>query len=386
MGPARGAAEAGESAHVASLAALELAGPARLRWLLSRGPAERTWSELATGRMPATDDAGGPPREVLAAWREEARAKPHMPAGMQRWLNALGIRVLTGDERPTSIRDDVDPSPVVFERGKELDSQVPRVAVVGTRKATSYGLRVAEQLGRILSDAGVAVVSGLALGIDGAAHRGAVAGATPAVAVIGSGHDRPCPSRNRELAARLAATGTEISEVPPGIGSAPWRYPVRNRIIAALAEVVVVVESASTGGSMSTVGEALTRDRAVMAVPGPIGRRASEGCHDLLRDGAEVCSGADDVLMVLGLRGAAPTSGERGDRREPDSVTVGRASLSAGTRSVAEMLVEGPMAMDAVMSRGGLDLATLSAAVSELERAGLVARRGGWLELTAQPS
>ncbi|MCP4434256.1 MAG: DNA-processing protein DprA [Actinomycetia bacterium] len=246
---------------------------------------------------------------------------------------------------------------------------------MGTRRASSYGLRVAGALGRELSAAGVIVVSGLALGIDGAAHRGALEGPGAALAVIGAGHDRPCPTRNRSLAAEVAARGLILSEVPPGVGSAPWRYPVRNRLIAAFARVVIVVESARRGGSMSTVAEALARDRAVMAVPGAVGRRSSEGCHDLLRDGAEVCTGADDVLGLLAMNQAGCGS--------PDSDGgVARPGLSGLERQVLEELAGDPLTVDSLVLRTGTSMGRIAGVLAGLEARGRIRSRSGWLERT----
>jgi len=351
VGPAPAAPVAREG-YIAALAALELVGPARLRWLRACGPPGEVWHRLVAGTLDPGDgpqppvDPAGRFDAALSRWSAQARGQAGLPERMASRLDRLGVEVDGGDSMPEVLGSDPDPPGAVFRRGRTLDGSVPRVAVVGTRRASGYGQRVAESLGRALSEAGVSVVSGLALGIDAAAHRGALQGPTPAVAVIGAGHDRPCPVRNRALAERLVETGSVLSEVPPGIASAPWRYPVRNRLIAALADVLVVVESAAAGGSMLTVAEALGRDRPVMAVPGPIDHRASVGCHDLLRDGAEICTGVSDVLTLLGLC--------RGGEQPPPPPAP---QLSAAAASVLAALAEGPMATDTVMALTGAGLA-----------------------------
>jgi DNA processing protein len=387
----------GEAGLVAALASLDGVGPARLSWLLARGTPSETWDRLARGAVPPP--VGPWPRvdaALLARWRQEVRASPDLPARMSARLSGLGARVLVGPAIPEHFDGDPEPPPALFVRGQLPPPDAPRVAIVGTRRASPYGLRIATALGRDLAAAGVGVVSGLALGIDAAAHAGAVEGPGVPVAVIGAGHDRPCPSRNRALGRRVAASGAVLGEVPPGVASAPWRYPARNRLIAALAHVVVVVESASAGGSMSTVAEALARDRSVMAVPGPLGRASSDGCHDLLRDGAEICTGAEDVLTLLGLAIARPTGDGPGAGPAGDAPGAGPAGDAPGAspaggagpvgdadpvqRAVLDALADGPLSADAVISRTGAGLAAVSTALGSLVAGGWVARRGGWVE------
>ena len=374
-----GGLPAGEAGLVAALASLDGVGPARLAWLLARGAPADTWDRVARGAL--RPPAGPGPRvdaAVLARWRQEVRARPDLPAQMSARLAGLGARVLVGRGIPEHFGGDPEPPPALFVRGELPPLDAPRVAIVGTRRASPYGLRIATSLGRDLAAEGVGVVSGLALGIDAAAHAGAVEGPGVPVAVVGAGHDRPCPSRNRALGRRVAASGAVVGEVPPGVASAPWRYPARNRLIAALAHVVVVVESASAGGSMSTVAEALARDRSVMAVPGPVGRASSDGCHDLLRDGAEICTGAQDVLALLGLSSAAVARHASGAGPVGGAEAVGDADPVQ--QAVLDALADGPLSADAVMSRTGTGLGEVSAALGSLVAGGWVARRGGWVE------
>jgi len=288
-------------AYVAALAALDEVGPARLRWLLSLGAPAEVWGRLRAGRLPSSPT-------VPAALGPRWAVADVDPA--QVWMRCLdlgvGVTCLGGPGYPAPLLGDPEPPVVLFHLGDPDVLARPRVAVVGTRRATPYGRQVARDLGHDLAAAGVCVVSGLALGIDGAAHRGAVTGGGGAAAVVGSGLDAPCPKANRELCAQVASGGVVFSEVPPGVAGAPWRFPVRNRVLAGLAQAVVVVESAGSGGSMHTVREALERDVPVLAVPGPVQSPVSAGPHELLTDGAALCAGAQDVLDLLGLGGGVP--------------------------------------------------------------------------------
>lgn len=288
-------------AYVAALAALDEVGPARLRWLLSLGAPAEVWERLRAGRLPGNQKV--PP--LLPQRWAVAEVEPE-----QVWARCVelgvGVACLGGPGYPAPLVDDPDPPVVLFHLGDPDVLARPRVAVVGTRRATPYGRQVARDLGHDLSAAGVCVVSGLALGIDAAAHRGAVAGGNGAAAVVGSGLDAPCPRANRTLCAQLTDGGVVLSEVPPGVAGAPWRFPVRNRVLAGLAQAVVVVESAGSGGSMHTVREALDRDVPVLGVPGPVQSPVSAGPHELVSDGATLCTGAQDVLDLLGLANGVP--------------------------------------------------------------------------------
>lgn len=401
-----------EGAYLAALASLERMGPARLRKVIAVGPPSRTWASFARGAAPGalgsqrepdrgdhhqdSPDAGSSiAAELLSAWIRAVGRDPGVPSRMQVRLERLGVRVCSGEDLGDRLAGDPSPPAVLFSRGSGLVPGRARVAVVGTRRASRYGLRVAHDLGRGLTASGVGVVSGLALGIDAAAHAGAMevlgpggraaggsGGERPApVAVIGAGHDRPCPSRNRALARSVVGHGCLLGEVPPGTPSAPWRYPVRNRLIAALADVVVVVESALGGGSMSTVAEALRRDRPVMAVPGQLGTPSSDGCHQLIRDGAHICTGVDDVVGMLGLLGASsapPVEAVGAD--SGDLPGASRVDLPPEDAILLDQLAEGPCDPGTLAARSGLGLPAVASALVRLEGAGLVIRSGGFVD------
>lgn len=384
-----------EAVAWACLAALGSIGPAWLRWFDSVGTAREVFDALRRGDskwFAARARENPAPSELdskLITWSREASCRDQ--AAMFELIQRHQIQVLFGTSIPARLQESLDPPAVLFatacQGGVEAETfppvSVPVVAVVGTRRATPYGLGFAEALGAGLSAAGVSVVSGLALGIDAAAHRGAIQGNGIPLAILGAGHHRPCPARNRAIAAEVRDRGVTWSEVPPGAESAAWRYPARNRLIAAVADVVVVVESAAAGGSMLTVAEALRRDVEVMAVPGPVNRSASAGCIELLRDGAHVCAGADDVLSLLGLvaPGEPPGGGgPAGDAQHTGTNHGPEESLSPDASKLLSELGDSPLAFDTAIERTGFDFGRLAAAAAELEQARLVRSVDGWIE------
>jgi DNA processing protein len=343
-------------AYLVALSCLDL-GAARLRSMVaSHGPAG-AWRRA------------GLDSEIAPAVRRHALGID--VAGLwQRHRDAgIGVSTSGGAAFPPSLRDDPEPPIVIFHRG-DLDAlSGPRVAIVGTRRCTRYGREVAAELGAGLSRAGVAVVSGLALGIDAAAHAGALHGGAPLIGVVGSGLDVVYPRRNDALWVDVAQRGVLLSEVPLGTAPHPWRFPARNRIIAALADVLVVVESHEQGGSLSTAAAAIRRDRPVLAVPGPIHSPASAGTNRLLADGcAPVCS-VDDVLVALGL---SPGRRRPSRERRPPPDPTGRVVLDA--------LGWQPSTLEQLALRTGLGLGPLSLALEALAGTGWVNARSGWYE------
>lgn len=213
----------------------------------------------------------------------------------------LGHRLIkkTSAEYPVGLGDLEDP-PSLFVEGKI--GEMPGVAVVGTRRCTRYGIDLAEAFGVAIARSGWTTVSGLARGIDAAAHRGCLRDGGHAVAVLGSGIDVCYPEENRPILDEiLAEGGAVVSEYPPGTPPDRWRFPARNRIIAAMSSAVVVVEAAKTGGALITARLAAEIGRPVFAVPGDVDRPASEGCNLLIRDGANPVLGASDLIEELSL-------------------------------------------------------------------------------------
>lgn len=366
-----------ELAAAVALASLPKVGPGRLRALIQRYGAEGAWRAVLDGtadpdlvRRPGKED----PRTLLAHWRRDA-ARLDPDDFLQRHVDAGVGAVLAGSAGyPEAFAAEEEPPAVVFFRG-DLDHLAGmRAAIVGTRDATRYGLDVARSMGADLAIAGVSVVSGLALGIDGAAHGGvlAVEGAPP-VGVVGSGLDRVYPRRHAGLWQAVAERGLLLSEYPLGSPAAAWQFPARNRLIAALADVVVVVESHATGGAMGTAVEADHRGRTVLAVPGPVTSPSSAGTNQLLFEGRGPARDAADVLLAMGLSAPRrrPASEQRAQPHGPAAVVLGAVTWQ-------------PVAVEQLVLATGLDVGAVVVALDELEREGWVDRSGGWVERVAR--
>jgi DNA processing protein len=305
------------------------------------------------------------------------------PAAERAACEAAGVVVLVRGQPdyPVALVDDHEAPGALFAKGDVRVLDGARVGVIGTRRCTHYGRDVARQLGRELAEAGVCVVSGLAAGIDGAAHTGALevvgaAGGVPPVAVVGSGLDVVYPANHTALWAAVAASGAVLTEAPLGTNPEAWRFPARNRVIAALSQVLVVVESHRTGGSMHTVRAADERGVPVMAVPGAIRSPASTGTNQLLADGCAPACTVDDVLAALSLAGGRPAAvpasarpaADGGPRVHPDDEPVLAAVDWAATPT------------EVILARSGLSPLELSVVLARLEEAGVVRAGGGWWE------
>src|SRR5437667_4951530 len=258
------------------------------------------------------------------------------------------VRILERASFPPLLRAIFDPPRRLYVRGIADDVLARRaVALVGARSCSPYGAHVARAFGRELAAAGLVVVSGLARGIDGEAHRGALEAGATTVAVLGCGIDRDYPAAHSELARRIAATGLIVSEYAPGVEPAPWRFPARNRIIAGLAAATVVVEARERSGALITADLALEEGREVLTVPGEITSALSGGTNRLLRQGATAATSSADVLEVFGLEPA---------RAEPPE-------LGADAEQVLARLRDGPCAVDQLARALDLDAGRLAAAL-----------------------
>lgn len=269
-------------------------------------------------------------------------------------------RLTSRDGRyPDGLRDlQENAPPHIWARGDPDVLRIrPAVAIVGTRRATSYGLRVTTELSAALARAGACIVSGLASGIDGTAHRAAldVQGAT--IAVLGTGLDVVYPKAHRTLQARIAENGLLLSELDALDHGMPFTFPKRNRLIAALASVTIVVEAPARSGALGTAEHAQSLDRAVACVPGPIDQPQSVGTNQLIRDGAGIITSIEDALALAGL--TPPPRTPRGSPEGDEGLVW--AALAAG-----------PLDMDALCHRSGLPAAQCMVAVTTLELAGSI--------------
>jgi len=288
------------------------------------------------------------------------------PAAARAAIAAAGLSAVCRCDGayPPHLSDLTDPPAVLHIAGDpEAVGLADAVAVVGARRATQYGLTVAHDIGRGLSAAGVSVVSGLALGVDAAAHTGALDGGTPPVAVLAGGSDRPYPASKRHLYAAVREAGAVVSEMPPGLAIHRWAFIARNRLIAALARVVVVVEATERSGSLTTADLGAELGRTVAAVPGRITCATASGTNGLLRDGAAFVRHVHDVLDAL-----AELTGAQYEIR------AAAATLDPELRQLLEQIGAGHSTLPMLVACG-FDARMVLTGLGELESRGLV-RRG----------
>jgi DNA processing protein len=275
-----------------------------------------------------------------------------IPAEIQCWRRDSA-------EYPRELLDLQQPPSELYAMGSGEALASPRVAIVGTRDSTAYGERIARTLTRSLVRAGVTVISGMARGIDGAAHRTALEEGGNTVAVLGTGIDVPYPVGHRHLHRAIAERGLVVSENPPGMKAHKGAFPKRNRIIAALAPVTIVVEAGFRSGALNTASQALELGRVVAAVPGPIDSEQSRGSNQLLRDGAVLIAAPDDALALLGI---SPPK-ERGQATP---------LLPETEQKVWDAVVGRFVGIDSLPGITGQSMAECLAAVTSLEILGLV--------------
>ncbi len=274
----------------------------------------------------------------------------------------VGVVLLGTEEYPPWLAAIPDPPDVLFVRG-DLPAEAG-VAVVGSRRATRYGLNLARTMGAALGRRGVAVISGLARGVDGSAHRGVVEAGGRGIAVLGSGPDRWYPVSHRSLGeALLQGGGAVVTEYPPGTVPEPWRFPVRNRIITGLSRVVLVVEAAIGGGALISARLGLEQGREVLAIPGDIDRATSRGCNELIRDGALPVLSTSELLEFLESEGVvAPTVGESQDQGQDELLAA---------------IGDSGVAVQELMEKTGWPLSRMLVRIGELESEGKVVKEGG---------
>ena len=355
------AVSAGELGAWLRLLLTQGVGRASARRLLAAfGSAQSIFDASAAARR---DVIGVPLAAALATPPVDLEQRLHKT---QSWLaDSADNRILVlGDaDFPPALLDTVDPPLLLFAQGDLAWLHAPALAIVGSRNPTAQGRDNARAFAAALSDAGYVVVSGLALGIDGAAHEGALDGKSGTIAVVGTGPDRVYPARHRALAHRIVEHGVLLSEFVPGTPPLPGNFPLRNRLIAGLASGTLVVEAAVKSGSLVTARLAAEGGREVFAIPGSIHSPLSRGCHALIRQGAKLVETADDILEELGA----------GPARKP------RVSEAAPADPLLDALGQDPVTLDALSARTGWAIDVLNVRMLELELDGRVARLPGGL-------
>jgi DNA processing protein len=285
------------------------------------------------------------------------------------WAAGPGHAIVTlADETyPRALLEISDPPGLLYALGRTELLRRPALAVVGSRNGTAQGERNAENFAKALSDAGLSIVSGLALGIDAAAHRGGLAGAASTIAVLGTGIDVLYPRRNSELAAEISARGVVISEFPLGTAPAAQNFPRRNRLISGLSQGCLVVEAALASGSLITARAAADQGREVFAIPGSIHSPLSKGCHALIKSGAKLVESAEDILAELG--GFKPSG-------FASTTTAPKGAVDAG---LLQHMGHDPVDVDSLCTRAGMSAEQVSSELLRLELDGRITSLPGGL-------
>lgn len=342
-------------------------GPATAAQLLQHFGAPQTVLDA----RPAQWKAAGLEASLHAGLREPDWAAV---AADLAWLGAgagRGLITLDDPRYPAQLRDIAQAPIALFYQGDADLLALPQVAIVGARSATPQGMENAKAFAAELARRGLIITSGLALGIDGAAHRGTLEAQGHTIAVCATGLDRVYPARHRELAHRIAEQGLLISEFPPGVPALAENFPRRNRLISGLALGVLVVEAARESGSLITARLANEQGREVFAIPGSIHNPMARGCHALIRQGAKLVEAADDILVELAPRIGAHL------RDAPPSQTPAATDLEPSQQKILQALGDDPLSFDALLERAQLPVDALSAALLALELRGAVAVAAG---------
>ena len=330
------------------------------------------------GELRSVDGVGGELARRIATFPVEEVLEREVAA-----VERAGITLCTlhDEDYPPQLVTLYDPPPVLYVRGALMASDQLAIAVVGSRRPTAYGRSVAERLAGELASLGFTVVSGLARGIDGLVHQAALSAGGRTLAVYGSGIDLVFPAEHRELADAIAERGALISEFPMGVPPVAHNFPRRNRIIAGLALGTVVVEAAAKSGSLITARCAMEQGREVFAVPGPVITGNSRGAHRLIKQGATLVEGVEDIIDALPLHframleEAQAAEGVSTSEPEPASVLVPPAPrVSASERALLALIQEEPRPIDRMIEESGLAPSAVSGLLVQLELKGLVAR------------
>jgi DNA processing protein len=350
-------------------------GPVTLRRLLNRF---NSWAQVRRASVNELAECGVK-RDAITAIRAGRLA--YDPAEEMAKARTHGVHILTftDAEFPAALRNHEDLPPLLYIKGDLLERDALALAVVGARRASLYGRMHAERFGFELAQAGFTVVSGLAQGIDAAAHGGALKGNGRTVAVLGSGLGRIYPPEHRELAERIARQGAVVSELPMDTAPSGANFPPRNRIIAALSLGVLVVEASRTSGSLITARFAGELGKEVFAIPGDIGRPQTRGTHRLIRDGAKLVETVDDILDELGPL-TQPLCVREGEPPIPDPRAL---VLNPHERAIYDLLDSSPKDIDLITRESGLSPANAASTLLVLELRRLAVQMPGKLYVRA---
>ncbi len=290
---------------------------------------------------------------------------------------AVGGKIIPLDDPryPDNLKQIADPPPVLFIKGNTDLLKLSAIAVVGARRASELGRRFAFKLGARLAEKGLCVVSGMALGVDGAAHEGCLRDKGPTIAVLGTGLDVIYPAAHRHLSERIAENGLLLTELPPGSGPDRGNFPRRNRIVSGLAQGVVVVEAGEKSGSLITARLALEQGREVFAVPGPPGMPGSKGVNRLLKDGAQLLESVEDIFLALPWLAVADKSGTNSGRES--NTALKRPALTPEQSQLIAALGADEINFDDLLEKLLWETGLLSRVLLELELSGMLIKSAG---------
>lgn len=365
---------AAQGDEVATLAALRLnliagVGPRTQQSLLARFGSPEAVFRADADELRAVEGIG----PKLAAAIIAAGAANHAEAERAR-CRELGVTLIFrgSPDYPRSLAEIPDPPSVLYCQGRLENRDNLAVAIVGSRRCTHYGRQMAERLAGALARAGLTVISGLARGIDAAAHEGALAAGGRTLAVLGTGLANIYPPEHKALGERVISQGALLAETALDQAPIPGLFPQRNRIISGMSQAVIVVEAARNSGALHTVRHAIEQGREVFAVPGRIDSLASEGCHDIIRDGATLVRNADDVLQALGPMVAPVTSTPAGTVHSPRELT-----LDPQEQRILNLVTVEPIHVDEILRGAEIEPSRVLSTLTVLEMRRFVKRLPG---------
>jgi DNA processing protein len=347
-------------------------GPVRVRLLVEHFGDPAKILSASTSQLEKIHGIGPELARAITSWENNVDL-----SGELRRIKEFGCHVVvqTDENYPEMLRQIYDPPVVLYVKGSLLPKDKNGIAMVGSRLTTHYGVETARKLAYQLAYIGVTVVSGGARGIDTAAHQGALNAKGRTIAVLGTGINLIFPAENAELFERIAVQGAVITQFPFNRKADKQTFPIRNRIVAGMTLGTVVVEANLTSGALITAGMAIENGRQVFAVPGRIDSPRSKGCHDLIKKGAKLCEGAEDILSEFEY--LFPASKQRSILNEADAMPA--FTLSENEQAVYDTLSESESAIDEVIRRAGLPPSAVSVALLGLEMKRLIRQLPGKL-------